>query len=121
LGVGEAHWRFADVPQEVRDRETEIPFETDILRATREEGFDLETIIRASQDDWDRYESDNWYGLGLWLEENGDHPERDQVYRHLRRIQDEYLSYGREYIGWAMMVLAPSLAVGTIGKTTAVH
>lgn len=107
LGVGEAYWRLATVPQEVRDREPEIPFESEILQAARAEGFDLETIIRASQDDWDRYESDNWHGLVLWLEENRHHPEWNEVYDHLRQIQDEYFGYGREYIGWAMMVLAP--------------
>jgi hypothetical protein len=96
----------------VRDREPEIPFEPDILRAMRAEGFDLETVLRASLDDWDRYQSDDWHGLILWLEENPDLPDRDQVINHLRQQQDEYLAYGREHIGWAMMVLAP--AVGAV-------
>ena len=58
-------------------------------------------------DDWDRYQSDDWRGLILWLEENPDHPDRDQVIRHLRQQQDEYYAYGREHIGWAMIALAP--------------
>ena len=112
LAVGEPYWRHAGVPREVRDREPEIPFEPDILRAMRAEGFDLETVLRASLDDWDRYQSGDWHGLILWLEENPDHPDRDQVINHLRQQQDEYLAYGREHIGWAMMVLAP--AVGAV-------
>jgi hypothetical protein len=29
------------------------------------------------------------------------------VIAHLRRTQDDYLTYGREYLGWAMYALAP--------------
>ena len=108
LGVGEPYWRHANVPLEVREQDPEIAFEPDFVRAARDEGFDLETIIRASHDDWDRYESDDWHGLILWLEENPDHPERKQVYDHLRKMQDEYFAYGREHLGWAMFVLSPS-------------
>lgn len=107
LGVGEPYWRHANVPQEVRELDPEILFEADVLRAAREEGFDLEIIVRANLDDWDRYESDNWHGLIHWLEENPNHPEREQVYNFLRRQQDEYFAYGREHLGWAMMALAP--------------
>jgi len=74
----------------------------------REEGFDIEYVIRASHDDWDRYESDNWYGLIRWLEDNPSHPSRHEVIAHLHRTQDEYLRYGREFCGWAMYALAPA-------------
>jgi len=68
----------------------------------QEGAFDAATCI-----DWDRYEADNWHGLIRWLEENPDHPERGEVVEHLQKSQDEYLRYGREYLGWAMYVLAP--------------
>lgn len=113
LGVGEPYWRHANVPQEVRELDPEIPFEPDILQAARAEGFELETIIRSGLDDWDRYQSDNWHGLILWLEENPDHPEREQVYHFLRRQQDEYFTYGREHLGWAMMALVPTASAAT--------
>ena len=35
------------------------------------------------------------------------HAELAAVVDHLHRIQDEYLRYGREYLGWAMHVLNP--------------
>jgi hypothetical protein len=65
-------------------------------------------VARASQDEWDRYERENWQGLLAWLRENPDHPEREQVLDHLRASQDEYFRYGREHFGWAMFVLAPA-------------
>jgi ubiquinone/menaquinone biosynthesis C-methylase UbiE len=105
LAVGEAYWRTSRVPPEFAQREK---FETEaaLIRNVRTEGFELEYIVRASENDWDRYESDNWYGLIRWLEANPNHPERAEVINHLHASQDEYFRYGREYLGWAIQVLS---------------
>jgi ubiquinone/menaquinone biosynthesis C-methylase UbiE len=107
LGIGEVHWLSDNVPPEYAQRETSAHTETELLRITREEGFEIEYVIRAGHDDWDRYSSDNWYGLLRWLEENPSHPDRQQVFEHLRRTQDDYFRYERPYMGWAMYVLSP--------------
>jgi len=107
LGIGEPYWLTENVPAGYAAQEAAVHTESELLRIAREEGFDFECVIRASHDDWDRYEADNWHGLITWLEENPDHPEREEVVRHLHKIQDEYLAYGRQYLGWAMYVLAP--------------
>lgn len=107
LGIGEPYWLKDGVPAAYAERVGSIYNEHELLQIAREEGFDFECVVRASHDDWDRYESDNWHGLIRWIEENPDHPEREQVIAHLHKIQDEYLTYGREYLGWAMYVLAP--------------
>ena len=103
------------MPPDYAAGEVPIHTETQLLEITREEGFDFEYVVRASPDDWARYEADNWYGLIRWIEENPDHPERQEVIEHLRKIQDEYLGYGREYYGWAMYVLAPAVDGGHRG------
>jgi cyclopropane fatty-acyl-phospholipid synthase-like methyltransferase len=107
LGIGEVHWLSDNVPPEYAQRETSAHAETELLQMTREEGFELEYVIRASHDDWDRYSSDNWYGLLRWLEENPAHPDRQQVFEHFRRSQDDYFRYERQYMGWATYALAP--------------
>jgi len=107
LGIGECYWLSDHVPPEYAQRETTVLPEPELLRITREEGFDVECVVRSSHDDWDRYRSDNWHGLVRWLEENPGHPEREQVYKYLRDSQDEYFRFGREYFGWAMYALAP--------------
>ena len=71
----------------------------------RKEGFELEYLVRASINDWYRYEAGNWHGLVRWIEENPHHPDREVVVEHLRQSQDEYLRYGRQYLGWAVYVL----------------
>ena len=107
LGIGEPYWLSTQVPTEYALAERGIHSERELLGIAREEGFDIEYAIRASHDDWDRYESDNWHGLIRWMEDNPDHPDRQEVIDHLHTVQDEYFKYGREYCGWAMYVLAP--------------
>jgi len=107
LGIGEPYWLTDNVPARYAAEEASVHTESELLRTAREEGFEFEYVIRASHDDWDRYEADNWHGLISWLEENPGHPERDEVTRHLHKIQEEYVTYGRRYLGWAMYVLAP--------------
>jgi hypothetical protein len=46
-------------------------------------------------------------GWRRWIDENPNHPERQQVIEHLHQSQDEYTRYAREYFGWAIYVLNP--------------
>ena len=105
--VGEPYWLSETVPPDLAQGQTEIHSETWLLRVTREAGFDVQYVVRASHDDWDRYEAGNWDGLLRWIEENPAHPERQQVIGYLHESQDEYFTYGREYFGWALYLLNP--------------
>ncbi len=107
VGIGEVYWRGDLVPPAYAQKETAIHAETDLLRMTREEGFEIEYVLRASREDWDRYASDNWHALLRWLEETPSHPDRQQVFEHFRRSQDEYARFERPYLGWALYALSP--------------
>jgi SAM-dependent methyltransferase len=107
LIIGEGYWNSDQVPPGFA-HEQNFPTEAAILRLTRQEGFEIEAVARASHDDWDRYESDNWIGLLRWIEENPAHPERAQVIDHLRARQHEYFTAGRKYLGWAIFLLTPA-------------
>jgi cyclopropane fatty-acyl-phospholipid synthase-like methyltransferase len=110
LVIGEVHWLKHDIPQEYLN--TTAPpgtnYEYELLQITNEEGFDIEYMVRAGDDDWDRYSADNWRGLVRWIDENPGHPERQEVTEYLHKTQEEYLKYEREYIGWAIYVLTPA-------------
>ncbi len=108
LGIGETHWLSNRVDPEYAQKQTTTYTEAELARFTRDEGFELEYIIRASSDDWDRYISDSWYGLIRWLEENPNHPDYGQVFKYFRTDQDDYLQFQRQYMGWAMYCLAPT-------------
>jgi len=108
LGIGETHWLSNQVHPEYAQKQTFTHTEFELTRITRDEGFELEYIIRSSPDDWDRYLSDSWYSLLNWLEENPTHPDREQVFNHFRTDQDDYLQFQHKYMGWAMYCLAPT-------------
>ena len=103
--IGEPYWLSDEIPPEYRQRMNEVYTEYELLHRMRKQGLELEYLVRASIDDWDRYEAGNWHGLVRWIEENPHHPEWDLVVEHLRQSQDEYLHYGRQCLGWAVYVL----------------
>lgn len=106
LVIGEVYWKRTHVPSEISMKE-DFHFERDLLNISWDEGFEIEYVVRASQEDWDHYESENWKGLLTWIRDNPDHPDKQQVVDHLHHNQDEYFQYGREYYGWAVYILTP--------------
>jgi len=107
LGIGETHWLSNQVHPQYAQKQTTTHTELELAQFTRNEGFELEYIIRSSRDDWDRYISDSWYGLIRWLEENHKHPDYEQVFKYFRTDQDDYLQFQSQCMGWAMYCLAP--------------
>jgi ubiquinone/menaquinone biosynthesis C-methylase UbiE len=107
LVIGEPYWLKQPVPKEYAEKYQMISTEDELLKITHREGFEFEYLVRSSTDDWARYEADNWRGLIKWLEENPKHPERQQIIDYLHNSQEEYVKYGREYLGWAIYILSP--------------
>ena len=107
LAIGEPYWLSAMVPADYKDRNPDVYFESQLLEMISQEGLELEYVLHASTDDWDRYESENWFGLQRWLEENPEDPERDHVRQQLHAWQSDYLRFGRQYLGWGVYLLAP--------------
>jgi len=107
--IGERYWETDRVSPEFAREWPEILTEYEILGIIRDAGFELGSVVRADADDWDRYESAIWEACSGWLRDNADHPEADEIRDYLYTIQDEYLAFGREYMGWAMYILTPGI------------
>lgn len=107
--IGEVYWLKSDIPREYLNGSAppDTRYEHELLQISNEEGYDIEYMVRASHDDWDRYLSERWRSLVRWIAANPDHPERREIIDYLHKNQDDYLRYEREYIGWAMYVLSP--------------
>jgi SAM-dependent methyltransferase len=103
--VGEPYFTQEKVPGELVKFEGDLHTEYQLIQITREVGLDVEFVVRASRDDWDRYVSESWVGLLRWIAENPNHPERQYVIDYLHKNQDMYTRYQREYEGWAIYVL----------------
>jgi SAM-dependent methyltransferase len=108
--LGEAYWLKDAVPPDLAQQQTGIRSETWLLEQFRQAGLETETVLHSNQDEWDHYETANWYGLVRWIEANPNHPDLPEVVAHLHESQDEYLRYGREYFGWALFLLSLAMA-----------
>ena len=102
IAIGEPYWK-TDPP--LVDLGFSVHSEHELLEIIHERGLVLRYIVRSSEDDWDQYETGNWYALTEWLRENPDHPEREDVRTHLRKAQDEYTQFTRAHLGWAIYLL----------------
>ena len=101
--LGERYWRTERVPPEFARGFTDCVTEYELLTIVREHGFALTGIIRSTEADFDAYEASIWAGCRDVLSRD---PDDHEVRAYLERLQDEYLGYGREYVGWAMYVLS---------------
>lgn len=100
--LGERYWRTERVPPEFARDFLDCVTEFELLGIVREHGFSLAGIVRSTEADFDVYEADLWAGCRSALQAD---PADDEVRAYLARVQDEYLGYGREFVGWAMYVL----------------
>lgn len=109
--IGDRYWKKDSVSPEFCRQWPEILTEYEILQIIRDKGFNLKSVVRAGDDDWDIYESGIWRNCLEWLsdDDNRQNPGYDDLLNYYRRIQDEYMAYGRENTGWAMYLIVPSL------------
>ena len=100
--VGEPFWRRWPVPEGIDAQGYVTLAETVDRFATA--GLAPEGLIASSEDDWDRYESLHWAALEDWLAANPDDPDAPGIRELHERYREEYLSWGRELLGWAIFV-----------------
>lgn len=100
--LGERYWRTDRVPPEFARDFPDCVTEYELLGIVRERGFSLAGIVRSGEAEFDAYEGALWAGCRSVLARD---PADDEVRAYLSCIQDEYLGYGREFVGWAMYVL----------------
>lgn len=70
----------------------------ELLEEFDDHGLAVVTYLRASDDDWDRYQSESARNYVDWLDANPNHPDTDQV-RQVRRLREQRTAEG----GWAIV------------------
>jgi SAM-dependent methyltransferase len=100
LVVGEPYWRRWPLPDGV-DAEGFVPLNETVACFTAA-GLQPDILIVSSEDDWDRYESLHWRALEDWLAANPDDPDAAEFRRRHELHRHEYLTRGRELLGWAI-------------------
>jgi SAM-dependent methyltransferase len=66
-------------------------------------GLSLVSLIAASRDDWDRYQSPHWQGVEEWLAEHSDDPGAAKLRQENEDHKRRYLEVGRELFGWVIL------------------
>lgn len=105
LIIGDVFWSHDEFPEECHRFFQDAIHEHEMLYEIWNKHCELISVIRSNIDERDIYESANWRGLMDWIEKNPEHPDRDEVVRFLHDSQDEYLRYGRKYLGWGIFIL----------------
>ena len=98
--VGEPYWRTWPLPDGRAD-EGYAALE-DTVNRFEVSGLRVETVIDASLDDWDRYETLHWRGVEEWLEAHADDADAPEIRRLHEASRTRYLSWQRELLGWAI-------------------
>jgi len=63
--------------------------------------FPLYTMV-SNQDDWDWYETLQWYAAEKYARDNPDDPDVSEILARVARGRTNYLHWGRDTVGWAM-------------------
>jgi SAM-dependent methyltransferase len=103
--VGEPYWRTWPLPDDLELKEgwDFLPL-TDTVERIDAAGLEVVSLLDASRDDWDRYETLHWLALDEWLVANPDDGQADEFRERGRRYRDLYLHWTRELLGWAIFV-----------------
>jgi SAM-dependent methyltransferase len=99
--VGEPYWRKPPPEDHPEGPETFVSLEQTVARF-EQEGLPVVSLIAASQDDWDRYESLHWRAVEEWIAESPGHPEADDLRDQGARYKQLYLRWNRDLLGWAI-------------------
>ncbi|GAB7016376.1 class I SAM-dependent methyltransferase [Methanogenium cariaci] len=104
---GDRVWEGSRTPPEFAREWPEVRTLYELISAGREAGFVPTWLWHATPADWDGYESGIWTHTAAWLREHPDAPESAELSGYLEAIQDEYILFGREAVGWTMILFRP--------------
>ncbi|KAF1078565.1 class I SAM-dependent methyltransferase [Methanogenium sp. MK-MG] len=104
---GDRVWEGSRTPPEFAREWPEVRTLYELVSAGREAGFMPTWLWHAAPADWDHYESGIWTHTAAWLWEHPDTQETADIAAYLKTIQDEYILFGREAVGWTMILFRP--------------
>jgi SAM-dependent methyltransferase len=102
--VGEPYWRRLPLPDDYEDRRDPWTTLDGTVAVFETSGLQVVSVIAASEDDWDRYETLHWQAVEHWLAANADDLDAPEIRSRHEREKRTYLRHGREHLGWAIFV-----------------
>lgn len=68
------------------------------------EGLSCIYLVASDHDDWDHYESLQWWAVDRYVKDHPDDPDGPELLMKAREFREHYLRGGREYFNWAIYV-----------------
>jgi len=105
--VGEPFWLkepSEDYLKADEMRREEFGAHHDNVKVGEEEGLDCIYTLASSHDDWDHYETLQWWAVDDYIGANPDDQNIPYLVERKRRAKEIYLRWGRETLGWSIYV-----------------
>ena len=103
--VGEPYWRAEPDPDYLAVDELQADAfgsHHDNVNAGVKLGLTPVYATTSNLDEWDQYETLQWYAVERWAREHPNDPDRDEVLAQSARYRESYLRWGRDSLGWAL-------------------
>jgi len=107
--VGEPFWRTEPDPAYLASsglRREEFGTHAGNVVAGVAEGLVPLLALVSNGDEWDRYEALQWRAAGRYAAAHPDDPDVPELLARVERSRHEYLTWGRETLGWALYLFA---------------
>lgn len=107
LAVGEAFWRKDPSEEYLKAdglRREEYGKHLDNVKIGENEGLRCLYTIVSSEDDWDHYESLQWWAAEDFARKNPEDPDVPELLSQIAKEKETYLRWRRETLGWAIYV-----------------
>jgi cyclopropane fatty-acyl-phospholipid synthase-like methyltransferase len=105
IAVGEPFWLKEPSEEYLKAEELkkeEIGTHQDNVKVGEEEGLTCLYTIVSNHDDWDHYETLQWWAVDNYVRANPDDGDIQELLERKRREKENYLRWGRETLGWAI-------------------
>jgi len=103
--IGEPYWKKDPEKEFLRAiSQRKEAFGTHFKNVAIGEKMGLKLIYSfvSSEDDWDKYEGLQWYGVDKYCRSNPEDPDNKHLSRSIQKRKLAYLKYGRNCMGWAI-------------------
>ncbi len=111
LIVGEPYWLETPTPEAVAALGYPVEsFATleGTLDRFEANGLELIDMVLADSDNWDRHVASQWNTVHQWLRENPNVADAPVIREWMAKNRRDYLTYGRQTMGWGVFILAAS-------------
>jgi hypothetical protein len=104
VAVGEPYWRVWPLPEAFDGAGADYTTLSETVERFEAAGLTPVTLIDASRDDWDRYETLHWHAAEQWLAKHPNDPDADAIRVRIQRDRERYLRWQRDLLGWAIII-----------------